>query len=101
MKSLYKCERCGRISEDYEEISLCESSHYVLERPYCYEDVGLNETLAEMTEYKEGQEEPNVIHVWFSRMVWDDEESKWKTERRCGKYKLISSYEMPLKVTDD
>lgn len=98
MKSMYKCEKCGKISEDYDEIAKCEQMHYVMPRPWC--DVeGLNETLESATEYKEGQEEPNVIHVMFQRSYWDGEE--WKEEKRCGKYKLISSYEMPLVITED
>ena len=98
MKTIYRCEKCGKTREDYEEIAKCEQSHYVMLRPWC--DVeGLNETLERGTHYKEGEEEPDVIHVMFQRSYWDGEE--WKDENRCGKYKLISSYDMPLVITDD
>ena len=96
MKNMYVCEKCGKMSENYEEIEKCERMHYVMPRPW--EEVeGLNATLDSMTEYKEGQEEPNVIHVMFERGFWD-EDGEYKTERRCGKYKLVSSYEMPLVI---
>ena len=98
MKQMYVCEKCGKMSENYEEIVKCENMHYTLHRCWC--DVqGLNETLDNLTEYKEGQEEPNVIHVMFERSYWDGEE--WKNEKRCGKYKLISSYKMPLVIDNE
>ncbi|MBO5919385.1 MAG: hypothetical protein J6Q34_02705 [Bacteroidales bacterium] len=97
MKNLYKCEKCGKVSENYDEVAMCESRHYFMPRPW-YDVEGLAETLDSMTEYKEGQEEPNVIHVMFQRSYWDGDD--WKEEKRCGKYKLVSSYEMPLVVTE-
>ena len=98
MKQMYVGEKCGRMSSDYEEIVKCENMHYTMTRPY-YGIEGLAEVLDNMTEYKEGQEEPNIIHIMFERSYWDGED--WKNEKRCGKYKLISSYEMPLVVTDE
>ena len=98
MKNLYQCEKCGKMSADYEEITRCESMHYTLSRPW-YDVEGLAQTLESMTEYKEGQEEPNLIHVLFIRSYWNGDE--WKEEKRCGKYKLVSSYEMPLVVTEE
>ena len=98
MKNLFKCEKCGKVSENYDEIVNCENMHYVFSN-LCDYDTDINETLNSMTEYKEGQEEPSVIHVWFRRSYWDGE--TWKEEKRCWKYKLISSYEMPLKITNE
>ena len=95
MKNLYKCEKCGKVSEDYDEIQKCESMHYVMQRPW-YEVDGLNEVLENGTEYKEGQAEPNIIHVLFTRSYWNGED--WKEEKRCGKYRLISSYDAPLVI---
>lgn len=97
MKNLYKCERCGKVSEDYEEIGKCEQMHYVFQNAYASDS--LDRKLDAMAEYKEGEEEPKVIHVWFSRSYWDGD--TWKEEKRCGKYKLISSYEMPLEITNE
>lgn len=96
MKNLYKCEKCGKLSENYDEIARCEQMHFGLSRSWV--DSDLNETLDSMTEYKEGQEEPNVIHVVFTRSYWNGDE--WKEEKRCGKYKLISSYDAPLVLED-
>ena len=98
MKNLYKCDKCGKVSENFEEIEKCEKMHYYIPRPWCDVD-GLSETLDSMTEYKEGQEEPNIIHVMFNRSYWNGDE--WKEEKRCGKYKLISSYELPLVISED
>ena len=98
MKSLFRCEKCGRISENPDEIMECESHHYTVNRPYC--DIeGLNATLDSQTEYKEGQEEPNVVHIMFERSYWNGEE--WKDEKRIGKYKLISSYQAPLVIENE
>ena len=93
MKSLYKCEKCGKVFDDYDECYSHEYSHWTLERGYC----DITDTLDSMTEYKEGQEEPNVIHMVFSR--WNSDKGEY--EKRCGKYKLISSYEMPLVITEE
>ena len=57
----------------------------------------MTDTLDSMTEYKEGQDEPNVVHIVFER--WNSDKAEY--ERRCGKFKLISSYEAPLVVTKD
>ena len=98
MKQMYVCEKCGKMSEDYEEIQKCEGMHYTICRGWSGID-GLNNQLDKMSEYKEGQEEPNVIHVLFERSYWDGNE--WKEDKRCGKYKLVSSYEMPLVIDNE
>ena len=97
MKQVYVCEKCGKMSDNYDEIQDCENRHWTGCRGYCGID-GLNDTLDSMSEYKEGQEEPNIVHLVFSRSYWNGDE--WKDEKRCGKYKLISSYEMPLVIED-
>ena len=98
MKQMYVCEKCGKMSSDYEEIAKCESMHYSLVRGWCGDDK-LEESLENGTHYKEGEEEPDVIHVLFQRSYWNGDE--WKEEKRCGKYRLVSSYDMPLVITDD
>ena len=92
MTNMYKCDKCGKIFKDYEECFAHESAHWTLNR---WTDV--DGTLDDMTEYKEGQEEPNVIHVMFTR--WNNE--KGELEKRCGKFKLISSYEAPLVIKNE
>lgn len=98
MKNVYKCERCGRVFENYEDCERCESHHYTFTNGWSPD--GINEKLDAMTEYKDGQEEPNVIHVVFERSYWDRNTETWKNEKRCGKYKLVSSYEAPLEITN-
>lgn len=93
MKSLYKCDKCGKVFDDYEECYNHEYSHWNVRRGYSTDD----ELLDSMTEYKEGQEEPNVIHIVFER--WDNEKCEYI--RRWGKYKLVSSYEAPLIIKNE
>lgn len=97
MKNLYKCEKCGKVYDNFDECERCEKTHYTFSNGWRAD--GLHEKLDCMAEYKEGQEEPNVIHVVFERCYWDGDE--WKNEKRCGKYKLISSYDAPLEITND
>ena len=92
MTSMYKCDKCGKLFADYDECYYHENSHWTFNR---WND--MDSILDSMTEYKEGQEEPNVIHVLFTR--WNSE--KCETERRCGKFKLISSYETPLVIENE
>ena len=93
MTSMYRCDYCGKTFVDYDECYKHEQTHWTLDR-------GWNEmvdTLDKMTEYKEGQEEPQVIHVMFRR--WNVEKGEF--EKRCGKFKLISSYEAPLVIENE
>ena len=93
MTNVFKCDKCGKLFDDYDECYAHEESHWTI----TYWDDLYDEVLKGMTEYKEGQEEPNVVHMVFYR--WNSE--KGTTERRCGKYKLISSYEAPLVIAKE
>ena len=93
MTSMYRCDKCGQMFNDYEDAYKHENSHWTLHRGWTM----LDTTLDDMTEYKEGQEEPNIVHLVFTR--WDSE--KMENVRRCGKFKLISSYDAPLEITND
>lgn len=91
MKNLYQCEKCGRLFNDYEQCDNCERSHYT----FCNAWVsGIDtEALNAQTEYKEGSEVPTVIHAVLSRYAFIDGE--WKNSTLIGKYKLVSTYEVP------
>ena len=93
MTSLYKCDKCGKTFTDYDECWKHESEHWTVGRSW----YDWSDTLDRMTEYKEGQEEPSVVHIVFER--WNSEKAEY--ERRCGKFKLISSYEAPLEITNE
>ncbi len=100
MKTMYRCELCGKTSEDFSEIAKCEGMHYRFENRVTYNDQFGPEQSAKLdegAEYKEGEEEPNIIHVWFER--WNPDTGN--REFRCGKYKLVSSYAAPLTISDD
>ena len=92
MTYMYKCDKCGKMFNDYDECSKHERGHWNLNR---WSE--LDGVLDSMTEYKEGQEEPNVIHVMFER--WNPETQERET--RCGKFKLVSSYDAPLVITNE
>ena len=100
MKNLFVCEKCGKMSDDCEVIAKCERMHYTVHRGW-YPDDKLVETMDSMTEYKEGQEEPNIIHILFERSYWDEDSGEWKDEKRCGKYKLVASYDMPTVISNE
>ena len=92
MISLYICDKCGKVFTDYDECYNHEYTHWNLER-WTDEDNRLDLC----TEYKEGQEEPNMIHMKFRR--WNQEKCEY--EYRYGKFKLISSYEAPLVIENE
>ena len=92
MTYMYKCDKCGKMFNDFDECAQHEQSHWTLDR---WND--WNGTLDGMTEYKEGQEEPTVIHVVFTR--WNSEKGEY--EKRCGKFKLVSSYDAPLIIENE
>lgn len=94
MTSMYKCDKCGKLFADYDEAYEHEKMHWTVDR---YKTLVGKTDLDSMTEYKEGQEEPNVVHMVFSR--WNTEKCDY--EFRCGKFKLISSYEAPLEISND
>ena len=94
MTTMYKCEKCGKIFSEYDECYTHENGHWILDRWTSM----INETdLDTMTEYKEGQEEPNVVHLFFKR--WNSEKCEY--EGRCGKFKLVSSYDAPLVIENE
>ena len=92
MTYMYRCDKCGKMFSDYDECAKHEQDHWILDR---WSE--LDGILDSMTEYKEGQEEPNIIHVKFTR--WNSE--KGENETRCGKFKLVSSYEAPLVIENE
>ena len=96
MINLYACSKCHKTFEDYEECERHENAHYTLERSAWCSKVDV-EALETSTEYKSDVEEPVVIHMPMSR--WNYEKGEY--EYRCGKYKLVSSYEAPLIIEAD
>ena len=92
MISLYKCEKCGKVFTEYGECEVCESSHFIPQR-YDF----TNDMLDAGTHWKEGQAEPDIVHIAFQR--WNSEIGNYET--RYGKYRLISSYAEPTAITGD
>ena len=92
MKTMYQCEKCGKLFSDYDEAWKHDNSHWTVERGYNK----YTATLDSLTEYEEGIEEPVIVHLVFER--WNTDKNEY--EARCGKYKLISSYEAP-EITEE
>lgn len=92
MKSLYQCEKCGKLFEDYSVCSDHESEHWIPEVNVWDGENQKTTELATLAEYKEDQEEPQVIHVRLYR--WGNNSAC--QEFRYGKYRLVSSYAKPI-----
>ena len=92
MKSMYQCEKCGKLFEDYSTCSDHESEHWIPEVNVWSIEKQETEELSELAEYREDQEEPQVIHIRLQR--WSNNSSA--QEYRYGKYKLVSTYVQPI-----
>ena len=92
MKSVYQCEKCGKLFDDYSVCSDHESEHWIPEINVWNVEKQETEELSELAEYRKDQEEPQVIHVRFQR--WANKSSE--QEYRYGKYTLVSSYVKPI-----
>lgn len=97
MKHLYQCERCGQFFDDYCEAQKHEYSHYTPDVDNYDEVKGEFLHLETRATYREGQEEPNTVHIRMSRY----NPHTGKMEYRFGKYRLVSSYSAPLEVVPD
>ena len=97
MKQLYQCEKCGQFFEEYTEAMAHEYKHYSPDVDQWDMEAQEMLRLSEKATYKEGQEEPNTIHIRMNRYNPDT----GKMEYRFGKYRLVSSYAAPLTITDE
>ena len=97
MKQLYQCEKCGQFFDDYNEAMEHEYKHYIPEVDQYDTEKGEFLRLDTRATYKEGQEEPNTIHIRMSRYNTET----GNMEYRFGKYRLVSSYSAPLEITSD
>ena len=91
MKSLYQCEKCKKVFDEYEEANQCEESHTSYVNGFDWddnEDFKLN--VMNHTKYEEGNPDPVQIAIMLTREYYNTEESTWKKERSIGIYKLKS-----------
>ena len=97
MISLYKCEKCGKIFEDYSEASKCEDGHL---KPDWWATQDRWATAAE-AEYAHGGRLPKTLEIISEVQYYDydQETQQWKKRRIAGTYKLMDTAEEP--ITDE
>ena len=81
MKTVYKCEKCGLVFEDYEKAELHENKHFTVKRWYTSDE---EEVLSSNTEYEPELYAPAAICVPMTRSFFEDGE--WKSETMYLKY---------------
>lgn len=81
MKTVYKCEKCGRVFEDYEQAEAHENGHFTVKQWYDEND---EKVVLHNTEYDPELYSPSAICVPMVRTFYDDNE--WKTETIYLKY---------------
>ena len=83
MKTVYKCERCGQVFEDYEACEAHENRHFVSKDWFDAED---EKVIARETEYTPDLFAPSAVVVPMCRCFYDDETEEWKKETIYVKY---------------
>ena len=97
MTECYKCDKCGRLFDSYDECRDHELKHWTPEVNVWNDELQETEALSDKAVFKPTEEEPIYIHIRMSR--WDYEKGGF--EYRYGKYKLVSSYSAPLTIVED
>lgn len=77
MVSCYKCEKCGKVFENYEEAYDHENRHYYTKTWVSSTD---DEVMKREIEYSETSDAPVALVVPMERTVYDKEKSEWVTE---------------------
>ena len=81
MKQVYKCEKCGRVFEEYDKAELHENKHFTVKDWIDGED---EKVIARDTEYEPELYAPSAVVVPMVRSFWEDGE--WKKETAYVKY---------------
>jgi len=86
MKSLYQCEKCNKLFEEYEDAARCEEKHYIRCNINEWRNDDDMQHLGDipLAVYSEGSEMPEEVIVKLSRTYWQsgvgEEKWKWTTE---------------------
>lgn len=83
MKTVYKCERCGHVFDDYESCENHENLHFVIKSWIDSDD---EKVLNRETEYEPELYAPSAIVVPMTRCFYDAAASDWKKETIYLKY---------------
>ena len=81
MKTVYKCEKCERVFDDYDECVLHEGKHFSVKQWYDETD---EKVVERNTEYEPELYAPSAICVPMVRTFYEDGE--WKKETSYVKY---------------
>lgn len=81
MKTCYKCERCGKVFDNYESASEHENSHFTPKTWLLECDM---KVVNDNTEWSNELYAPSAVVVPMERTVFEDGE--WKTETAYVKY---------------
>ena len=83
MKTVYKCEKCGMVFDDYEQASKHETQHYDVKTWLDDED---EKIVSRETEYDPCLFVPSAVVVPMVRSFFDEETQEWKRETAYIKY---------------
>ena len=83
MVSCYKCEKCGKVFESYDDAFTHENKHYNV---MSWISSDASEVINRETEYTQTQEGPSAVIVPMERTVYDEDKSVWVTEVIYMKY---------------
>ena len=81
MKTVYKCEKCGKVFDDFDEAEVHENMHFTVKQWYDEND---QKVVDRNTEWIPELYAPSAICVPMVRSFYDDGE--WKTETSYVKY---------------
>jgi len=83
MKTVYKCEKCGLVFDDYTEAEKHESNHYTVKT---WTDDADDKVISRETEYISELFVPAAVVVPMTRCRYDEDTQEWKTETAYIKY---------------
>ena len=83
MKTVYKCEKCGMIFDEYSDCSKHETQHYDVKTWLDDED---EKVVSRETEYDPCLFVPTAVVLPMVRSIFDEESKEWKRETIYIKY---------------
>ena len=83
MTTVYKCDKCGKVFDSYEECQKHESSHFEVKTWMDSED---EKVFNRNVEYDPCLWAPSAVVVPMTRTVYDDDTGKWNNETVYIKY---------------
>lgn len=81
MKTVYKCEKCGRVFDDYQAAEEHENRHFTVKQWYNDDD---EKVVNRNTEYEPELWAPSAVCIPMQRCIYENGE--WKTETSYVKY---------------